>query len=88
MSPVCITLYTKAGCHLCEKARAIIQRVAVDYPLTLNEIDITSSKQLYQRYWDIIPVVEVAGGPVFVSKVSELRLRKALAERYRELYDA
>lgn len=76
-----ITLYTKRGCHLCEKAHTILLRVAEDYPLTIETVDITTDEDLYARYWDVIPVVEVEGGPTFVSKISELRLRKALAER-------
>ncbi|MFQ5595194.1 MAG: glutaredoxin family protein [Anaerolineae bacterium] len=73
-----VILYTKAGCHLCDKARAILLRVARDYPLTINSVDITEDAELYQRYSDVIPVVEVEGGPTFVSKISEYRLRKAL----------
>lgn len=73
-----ITLYTKEGCHLCEKARVILDRVAEDYPLTVESFDITRDEGLYERYWDVIPVVEVEGGPTFVSKVSEFRLRRAL----------
>jgi len=73
-----VILYTKPGCHLCDKARAILLRVARDYSLTIESVDITQDDELYQRYWDVIPVVEVEGGPTFVSKVSEYRLRKAL----------
>ncbi len=73
-----ITLYTKPGCHLCEKAWDILVRVAEDYPFTIESVDITQDEGLYERYWDVIPVVEVEGGPTFVSKISEFRLRKAL----------
>ena len=76
-----IIFYTKAGCHLCEKARAIVDRVAQDYPLTVELVDITQDADLYQRYWNVIPVVEVESGPTFVSKISEFRLRKALEEK-------
>ncbi|RME46332.1 MAG: glutaredoxin family protein [Chloroflexi bacterium] len=76
-----VILYTKAGCHLCEKARDIILRVASDYPLTLDVVDITQDEALYRRYWNVIPVVEVEGGPTFVSKISEYRLRRALEGR-------
>jgi glutaredoxin len=76
-----ITLYTKAGCHLCEKARDALLRVARDYPLTIDIVDITSDNELYERYWDVIPVVEIEGGPTFVSRISEFRLRKVLEAR-------
>lgn len=76
-----IVLYTKAGCHLCEKARDILLRVAEDYPVNIELIDITQDNRLYERYWDVIPVVEVEGGPTFVSKISEFRLRKVLEKK-------
>lgn len=73
-----VILYTKAGCHLCDKARETLLRVARDYPLAIESVDITHDDELYRRYWDVIPVVEVEGGPIFVSKISEYRLRNAL----------
>lgn len=73
-----IILYTKEGCHLCEKARAILDRVAEIHPLAIEEVDITHDNRLYEQYGDVIPVIEIEGGPTFVSKVSEFRLRQAL----------
>lgn len=73
-----ITLYTKAGCHLCEEMLAVIQRVAEDSPLDVELVDITQNDELYSRYWDVIPVIVVAGGPTFVSRVDERELREAL----------
>lgn len=76
-----VTLFTKEGCTLCHKARQIIEKVARDYPLVLEEFDITSDPAIYEQYRYCIPVVHIDGREAFVSKVSELWLRRALTRR-------
>jgi hypothetical protein len=59
---VAVTIYARAGCHLCDQARAQILRLAVGgRPIELREIDIESDERLLSAYLKRIPVVEVAG---------------------------
>jgi len=73
-----ITLLAKPGCHLCEDARAIIARVAAELGASWEEVDIDSSDELRERYWEMIPVTLVDGVQHDFWRVSEERLRAAL----------
>jgi Glutaredoxin-like domain (DUF836) len=62
---VAVTIYARAGCHLCDQARAQILRFATGgRPIELREIDIESDERLLSAYLERIPVVEVAGHEV------------------------
>ncbi|WP_336209756.1 glutaredoxin family protein [Nonomuraea sp. LPB2021202275-12-8] len=74
-----ITLLGKPGCHLCEDAREIIVRVAGELGVPWEEIDIDSSDELRERYWEMIPVTLIDGVQHDFWRVSEDRLRAALA---------
>ena len=56
-----ITLYTKAGCHLCDEARAHLEDLAADHELMLDEVDIRRDPTLFERYRYRIPVIVVHG---------------------------
>ncbi len=58
----------------------VIKRAGRDYPLTIEEVDITTDPALYERYRYVIPVVAIDGVEALVSKVSEVWLRRALRE--------
>ncbi|MFE3451377.1 glutaredoxin family protein [Nonomuraea sp. NPDC059194] len=74
-----ITLLGKPGCHLCDDARAIIARVAQDMGVPWEEVDINSSPELTEKYWEMIPVTLIDGVQHDFWKVSEPRLRAALS---------
>ena len=74
-----ITLLSKPGCHLCDSAREVIARVAADLGVPWEERDITSSAADMQEYWDKIPVTMIDGVQHDFWRVSEERLRAALA---------
>jgi glutaredoxin len=74
-----ITLFSRPGCHLCDDARAIIARVAGDLGVAWEERDITQSEEDLRRYWEMIPVTLVDGVQHDYWRVSEDRLRAALA---------
>jgi hypothetical protein len=73
-----ITLLSRPGCHLCDDARAVIERVAGELGVGWEERDITASPQQMCDYWDKIPVTLVDGVQVDFWRVSETRLRAAL----------
>lgn len=74
-----VTLYSRAGCHLCDEARAVIQRVCADVGTTYTEVDIDADPQLRERFTDEVPVTYVDGRQHDFWRVSEERLRAALA---------
>jgi Glutaredoxin-like domain (DUF836) len=73
-----ITLLGRSGCHLCDAARAVIERVAADLGVGWEERDITLSTEDMREYWDKIPVTLVDGVQIDFWRVSEERLRAAL----------
>jgi glutaredoxin len=75
-----VTLYGRPGCHLCDDARSVLQRLRVRLPFTLEEVDITTDDALHRRYLERIPVIALDGEELFDFFVDE----RALADRLRE----
>lgn len=73
-----VTLYTKAGCHLCEDARDTLLRVRARIPFEYEECEITSDDQLFARYQVKIPVVLIDGVERFWYRVNERRFIREL----------
>jgi glutaredoxin len=74
-----VTLYSRPGCHLCDDARGVIERVCADLGETYVEVDITDDDDLLRQFQIEIPVTFVDGEKHDVYFVSEERLRAALA---------
>ncbi len=56
-----LTLYGKAGCHLCEEAEDALAEVRGDVPFELDIVDIALDPVLFRRYGERIPVLDVDG---------------------------
>lgn len=54
-----VTIFTKKNCKLCDEVKADLKDLQTQYPHRLAEIDIESDTALYEKYKEIIPVVEV-----------------------------
>lgn len=64
MDPVPITLIGKPGCHLCDDARVVIERVRADLAADglatqLEELNILDDEALARLHSEEIPVVRV-----------------------------
>ncbi len=55
-----LTLYTTAGCHLCERAERMLRELAEDGAFRLESVDIADDPELFERYGVRIPVVRNA----------------------------
>ncbi len=73
-----VTFYTKAGCHLCDMAREILDEVATHVEYELTEIDIRSSSTLFEEYRYRIPVILVNGQGVAEGRVEYDDVARAL----------
>lgn len=73
-----VTLIGKPGCHLCDDARVVIEKVAGELGAAVDERDITQDEELHRKYWEQIPVVLVDGEQHDFWRVDEGRLRRAL----------
>ncbi len=76
-----VTLYSKPGCHLCDDARAVVERVCAELGEAYAEVDISSSPELLARYGEEIPVTLVDGAQHDFWRVDPVRLRAALSRR-------
>jgi glutaredoxin len=59
LSEPTVTFYTKAGCHLCDDAREMLEEIATEIAYNLTEIDIRSDMALFELYRYRIPVIIV-----------------------------
>ncbi|MEU4150389.1 glutaredoxin family protein [Streptomyces sp. NPDC026659] len=75
-----VTLIRKPGCHLCEDAQGVIEKVCGDLGVPWESRDVTEDRELYDTYWEQIPVVLVDGEQHTFWRVDESRLRKALTK--------
>ncbi len=73
-----VTLYSRPGCHLCDDARAALERVRADAPFRLQEVDISADDALHRRYLERIPVVCLDGEELFSYHVDEDAFRRRL----------
>lgn len=70
-----LVLYGRPGCHLCDDARAVLERVGEPF----SEVDIESDDALFKRYLERIPVVVLDGEELYDFAVDEGDLRARLA---------
>ena len=78
MSTARVTLYTRPGCHLCDDARVVVERVCADLGESFDEVDITTDDDLEDRFGEEVPVTFVDGRQHDFWRVDETRLRTAL----------
>ena len=76
-----VTLYTRAGCCLCEDAKRVLEAVRGRASFDLDEIDIDSNAELRRAYNDEVPVIAINGSKAFKYRVTEQELLKKLAAR-------
>jgi len=66
-----LVLYGRSGCHLCDEARIVLERIG--HPFA--EVDIESDDRLLRRYLERIPVVALDGQELYDFVVDEADLR-------------
>lgn len=78
-----VTLYGKAGCHLCEEARASVLALRDTFAFELEEVDVSLDPALAREYGERIPVVAIDGDEVAELVVDTEIVRARLATRER-----
>jgi glutaredoxin len=73
-----VTVYLRPGCHLCEEALAVLDRLRAQVPFTLRTVDIESDDDLHRRYLERIPVIALDGAELYDYLVDERDLRARL----------
>ncbi len=85
--PAQITLLTQPSCTMCSHAKTVLHRLEQEYPLSIQELDLTSpdGQQLAARAGVMFaPGLLLDGQPFSFGRVSERKLRRALDRRQLE----
>ena len=77
-----LTLYSRPDCHLCEKMKVPLQRVAGRYPFDLTDIDVSTISELEKTYGSEIPVLMIEGQKTAHYYIREEELLQKLSEYY------
>jgi glutaredoxin len=76
-----VTIYTRAGCHLCDEANTAIAPLLNEFGATVREIDIEGDATLTQRFGCDIPVI-------YIGRKKAAKHRVDLQQFRRQLQDA
>ena len=73
-----ITIYSKPGCHLCDRAKEVIDRCRAKVEFAIEIVDISQNPELLERYRDEIPVILLDGNEIARHFVRERKLLELL----------
>lgn len=73
-----LALVTRAGCHLCDVAKAAMDRIGAATGEAWVEIDVEADRELEREYGDRVPVVLLDGREHGYWRVEEERLLRDL----------
>ncbi len=76
MPGIQIDIYSRPGCHLCDEAKDVIDRVRQRHDFAVRVINIEEDPALESTYGTEIPVVFINGNKAFKYHVDERELEK------------
>ena len=75
-----VTLYTRAGCHLCEQAAAGLEALARELPIEVHPVDIDADPALLARFNDTAPAIAISDEVVTSAPVDLDAVRAAIRQ--------
>lgn len=79
-APVRLTLYTRAGCHLCDEMAAAVEVALEPDVYVLEHVDVDRDRALQDRYGLVLPVLAIEGEDAFETRVDASALRRRIAD--------
>ena len=76
-----VILYTRAGCHLCDDAKEVLERAARRAAFDLSVVDIDGDPEARRLYNEEVPVIAINGVKAFKYRVTIEDFLKRLARR-------
>jgi glutaredoxin len=73
-----VVMYTRAGCHLCDEAWAVLEAERQRFGFSLRQVDVDTDTLLAERFGSEVPVVTVGGEVRFRGRVNAVLLRRSL----------
>jgi glutaredoxin len=78
-----VTIYHAQGCHLCERALALLADLRDELGFALEQVAIDGDADLEATYRELLPVVELDGERLFTYYVFPDVLRRRLGAQSR-----
>jgi hypothetical protein len=79
---VTVTLIGKPGCHLCDDAKAVVERVAEPMmDVVTEEVSLEDNPLWSELYGELIPVILVNGEEIAHWRIEPEALEQAITER-------
>lgn len=78
--PPLVTMYSRATCGLCDRAREVILALRDEVPFEYEELFVDDEPELEREYGLRVPVVLVDGRERFEVEVAPAELRSVLTE--------
>jgi len=73
-----ITIYSKPDCHLCDRAKEVLDRCRQQIAFEIEVVDISQKPELLARYGQDIPVILLDGQEIARHFVRERKLLELL----------
>jgi len=77
---ILVELFSKHECHLCDEAKAVLEKVQREIPFSLKEIKLTDGDEKFEEYAELVPVVLIDKVLTFKYRVNEHTLRIRLQQ--------
>ncbi len=77
---ILVELFSKHDCHLCDEAKAVLEKVQREIPFTLKEIKLAEGDEKFEEYAESVPVVRMDKVLTFKYRVNEHTLRIRLQQ--------
>lgn len=88
MKPIEVTLYTRAGCHLCQEAKQQMAPLLREFGAVLHEVDIDADPALRDLYGLDVPVIFIGAHKAAKHRLDIRRFRRRLQAAAREIAEA
>ena len=75
-----VTLYTRAGCHLCDEMKAAMAPLLAEFAATLREVDVDADPVLRKRYGNDVPVVFLGPRKAAKHRLDTAQFRRQLEQ--------
>lgn len=76
--PLDLTLYTRAGCHLCQEMKAVLRPLVQEFGAQLGEVDVDKDGELRSNYGNEVPVLFLGARKVAKHKLDVAQMRMQL----------
>jgi glutaredoxin len=74
-----VELISKRGCHLCEDAFSVVDKICTEMGIAWQEKFIEDDPQLASQYFEAVPVLLINGRSHATYRIDPNRLRQAFA---------